>query len=195
MAIDQAEAAEHGGVSRTHSAPKVYQGKAGFQSARLKNSMVDALRGFTADVQEKVLRPAAQAGAQVFYDEMKLRTEALDQKAQLRVKGDNTRGLLNASIYQYHAKRVSSAAQQVYYIGPNKKEAPHWFNVEFGHYRINRVFVTPEGKFVATKERLPAPLWTPASPYIRPTFSAKAADAVQAMQKRFAEGVHRLSVT
>lgn len=68
-------------------------------------------------------RPAAQAGAQVLYDQVKANVARLR-----RVTGN-----LERSIYQAFADAESGTGRSVYRISWNKKTAPHGALVEFGH--------------------------------------------------------------
>lgn len=71
---------------------------------------------------EKVIRPAAQAGAQVIYDRVKLNVSRLGKFT----------GNLDRSIYQVYSDQ-STPERAVYHVGWNTKKAPHGVNVEFGH--------------------------------------------------------------
>lgn len=139
--------------------------------ARIDGSLSDALAALREEVRTKVLRSAVHAGAEVLYGEMKLRAPV-------------GTGQLKAAIYQWHDPKKSTDTRQVYAVGVNKSKAPHWFNVEYGHYRVNKVVIV-NGKAVFTKERLAAPVWVPAVPYIRPA-GDRMRDAVQAMKDRLA---------
>lgn len=75
-----------------------------------------------AERAEGVARPAAQAGAQVIYDRVKLNVSRLG-----RVTGN-----LNNSIYQVYSDQ-STDTVAIYHIGWNNKKAPHGVNVEYGH--------------------------------------------------------------
>jgi HK97 gp10 family phage protein len=141
----------------------------------VESNASQALRAFADAVREKALRSAAFAGAKVMYAEMRQ-----------RVPVDT--GTLYGSLYQWHDDKRSTTDRQIYVVGPNKGEAPHWHLVEYGHWRVNQV-IRVNGKLVATKERLPQPVWVPAKPYARPTFEAKATAAVEAMKKRLAERI------
>ena len=147
--------------------------------ARMTSSLSSALARLNDDMQTKVLRSAAHAGAQVLSAELELRIPVDD-------------GQLKAAAYRWHDDKQSSAGQQVYAVGVNKKKAPHWFNVEYGHWRINAV-LRLNGRWVPLKARLPQPVWTPAHPYLRPTWDAKAAEAVQAMKDRAAARIRELA--
>lgn len=139
----------------------------------IDSNAVEGLQALEKLVQEKVLRSAAYAGAKVFYDEMRLRVP-VDE------------GQLYGAIYHYHLEKKSDATHQFYAIGPNKKKAPHWYNVEYGHWRVNKV-TFKNGRWYFSRERLPVPVWIPGKPYVRPTYDAKAQAALTAMKRRFGE--------
>lgn len=131
------------------------------------------LRKFANDLREKALRPAAHAAAVVLYNEL-----------QQRVPEES--GRLKSAIYRWHDDKRSIDGRQVYVVGVNKRKAPHWHLIEYGHWRVNR-FRLIDGKWVATKERLPQPVWVPAQPYIRPTYDGKIDTAVDAAKARLTE--------
>lgn len=119
------------------------------------------------------LRPAAHQGALVLYNEV-----------LQRVPTDS--GLLRSAIYRWHDDKQSTADRQIYQIGVNKRKAPHWHLIEYGHWRANR-FRLIDGKWLPTRERLDTPVWVPANPYIRPAFDARLEGAFDAARRRMAE--------
>ena len=141
----------------------------------MTSSASGALAQFAAEIRSKALRPAAHAGAEIMYREMRLRVPVHE-------------GQLYSAIYQWHDDKRSTDTRQVYVVGPNKVKAPHWHLVEYGHWRVNKV-VRVGGRLIATKERLETPVWVPAKPYARPAFDARVQAAVQAMLKRLKERV------
>jgi hypothetical protein len=145
----------------------------GLISMGVTSSASEALLALEDVIKEKVLRSAAYAGAEIFYREVRMRVP-VDE------------GTLFDSIYHYHLDNKSGPTKQMYAIGPNKKKAPHWYNVEYGHWRVNVVHRVG-GRFVATKTRLPVPLWVPGKPYVRPAYEAANQVALKAMQVRFAQ--------
>lgn len=102
-------------------------------------------------------RPAAQAGAQVIYDQVKINVRKLKRKT----------GLLEESIYQAFDKKNSTEQRPIYGVSWNSKKAPHAYNVENGHWRKNVLVKLPNGKWIATKERLDTPVWVPAKSFLR----------------------------
>lgn len=128
------------------------------------------------------VRPAAQAGAQVFYEEMKQRapegTEAehyfYGQAAKKAAKGNKralaylfTRGNLKKSIYQYFNKRLSTDGKAIYSITWNRRTAPYGKMVEQGTSRAA------------------------AKPFQRPAYDAVRARAVRAVKSRMREEIKK----
>lgn len=151
-----------------------------------------SLEKFEKKIKEQVLRSGARAGALVFYNEM-------------RAKVPVDSGTLYGAIYHWHDDKKSGPDRQVYAIGPNKSKAPHWHHVEYGHWRYNRQ--SPTGQWLRSKAkgaqsvpwpnqqppenhplpgRLETPVWTPAYPYIRPTWQ-RVGDAMKAAMNRMRE--------
>lgn len=131
---------------------------------------------------ENAVRPAAQAGAQVFYEEVKANVREGQQAehyfygtaSKAAPKGSKkafayrfTKGNLKRSIYQYYNKRLSTPAKAVYSISWNHKEAPYGYMVEYGTSNA------------------------PAKPFLRPAYDAALAKALQAVQERMAEEVNK----
>lgn len=171
MATDSAEATRRGASRSRQGATFVADKGAG---ARMRGSLSAALAQLADDVQNNVLRSAVYAGAKVLAAELEVRTPV-------------DSGGLKDAIYTFHDPKKSTHGKQVYAVGVNKTKAPHWFNVEYGHWRVN-VVVRVNGKFIATKDRLLEPVWVPAHPYLRPT-AAKMPEAVRAMQRRLVQRI------
>lgn len=147
---------------------------------RVTGSLAAAIKQHGRDIQTKVLRSGAHAGAVVFYDEMKQRAP-VDE------------GTLFGSIYRFHDESKSKGGLQRYLIGPNRKKAPHWHLVEYGHWRVNVVVRLPNGQIKATTERLQDPVWVPPVPYIRPTFDAVAQRAIESARERMKQRLQELT--
>ena len=153
----------------------------------MKNDAETALNQFIGHIREKVLRSATYAGAKVLYDEMCQRTQA----ATPNIYGQGT-GQLKEAIYHWHDDKQSGLNKQVYVIGVNKKKAPHWHLIEYGHWQIYAVYRGSDNRFYTLKmhgkpvmSRNPKKI--PAYPYIRPTFDAKSKSALDAVSKKMAE--------
>jgi len=122
-------------------------------------------------------RPAAQAGAQVLYNEVMRNVSRIKRKT----------GNLAASIYQVYSKDQSRPnGLQTYHIGWNHRKAPHGHLVEFGHLLRYEITFDPLTKrFTTHKDRpLATPRQVAARPFIRPA-AARLPDAQQAMVDRF----------
>lgn len=121
-----------------------------------------------SDPGESIIRKAAGVGAKIMYDEMVLRTPVRDEKYKTG-KRRKPPGQLKKSIYYWWDKDKSEKNRALYRIGPNVKKAPHWWLVEFGHWdKAKRHF-------------------TPAHPYIRPTFEAKSKESLAASKEKLNE--------
>jgi hypothetical protein len=151
-----------------------------------------------ADEALAAARPAAQAGAQVLYDQVKANV------ARLR----KVTGNLDRAIYQAFSERDSATGRATYAISWNKKKAPHGYLVEFGHLQRYELARDARGRFFpmvrpemqgapkpkrsasqAVKDayyvpRKGGPLQIPAKAFIR-SAAAKMPEAQAAMTKRF----------
>jgi len=161
--------------------------------ANYESDIESGIKRLDALVREKVLRSATRAGALLFYTEMQARVPKRE-------------GTLLYAIYHTHLDKRSTKFRQVYAVGPNKAAAPHWYVVEYGHWRYNKFIngkpqrsksdqsrsnrVTPGSNHKAVHDlpgALDIPVWTPASPYIRPTWDAKIGQLSGAFNKRARE--------
>jgi len=154
------------------SGPQLFQKNS--ISVAVTGNIIENLAALEEGIKQRVLRSGARAGAVVFYDEMR-------QRVPVR-SGE----LLN-SIYHYHDNKGSTPTTQTYFIGPNKTKAPHWHQVEFGHWLLNVVVLSSDGRFVASKTRLKAPKWVPPKAFVRPTWEAKKTEAINASRIRMGE--------
>lgn len=137
-----------------------------------------------------VLRSAAHAAAKVMY-------------AELQVKVPVKKGVLRDSLFRWFDTKRSTPTKQIYLVGPNKRVAGHWANVEFGHFRYNRYAGNGKwrkslldkgakaGKTKSVKGQwhggpgaLEQPKWVVPHPYLRPAWEAQKKNVVVAMRKR-----------
>lgn len=145
-------------------------------SVRVNMSGFEAVvEGIVSDC-ASAARPAAQAGAQVIYDEVKRNVARIKRKT----------GNLASSIYQVYSKSDSSPGVATYHISWNAKKAPHGHLVEFGHLQRYEISFDPKTKrFTTHKDR---PLATPrqvgAKPFVRPA-ALKFAEAQRVMEERW----------
>lgn len=144
-----------------------------FDTRALK-AMVDELRDDVAQAD----RPAAQAGAQVLYDEVKRNVGALGQKT----------GNLARSIYQAYSEDSSGNGQEVYHISWNARKAPHGHLVEYGYtQRHLTVKDRRTGKWITIKgKRLDTPKQVPPKAFVRRA-QAKFPQALLAIETEFAK--------
>ena len=113
-------------------------------------------------------RPAAQAGAQVFYEEVKQRVPVSAKAHSTKDKKHTfTPGTLRKAIYQAFADKESGDGKASYRISWNKSHAFYGRFVEFGTSRMA------------------------AKPFLRPAYDAARAKALQAVQERMAEEVNK----
>lgn len=115
---------------------------------------------------EKATRPAAQAGAQVFYDEVKQRVP-VSAKSHKSGKKTYSPGTLRKAIYQAFADKESGDGKAVYRLSWNKTHAFYGRFVEFGTSKMA------------------------AKPFLRPAYDAARARALQAVQERMAAEVKK----
>lgn len=122
------------------------------------------LDGIT-DASKEALRPAAQAGAEIFYIEARMRVPVSDGAHFFYGRNSKKSGVryffkagnLRDSIYQYYNKRASTPGKAVYSISWNHQKAPYGYMVEYGTSRA------------------------PAHPFLRPSYDAAADRARQAV--------------
>ena len=111
-------------------------------------------------------RPAAQAGAEVFYQEVKHRVP-MSAKPHKSGKKTYNPGTLRRAVYQAFAERESGDGKAMYRVSWNKTHAFYGRFVEFGTSKMA------------------------AKPFLRPAYDAARARALQAVQERMAEEVNK----
>ncbi len=156
------------------------------------SAIVRGLHELADKVRGEVMIAGAAAAARVLADEMK---QQVPEKS----------GRLRDSIYRYYDEKRSGPGRQIYLIGVNKRLAPHWHHIEYGHWRYNKIV---NGRPMKAKTKanaknktpgvldpaiydlpgaLSRPVWVPAKPYIRPAYDAKINPALQAALARMRE--------
>ena len=109
---------------------------------------------------ESATHPAAQAGAQVFYEEVLQRVPVGTQVHSTKGKKFTFQpGNLRAAIYQAFADDESGKGRAMYRVSWNKKKAFYGAFVEFGTSK------------------------TAAQPFLRPSYDARRAQAVSAVKQ------------
>ena len=125
-------------------------------------SALDALFDQLGDQLEASVRPAAQAGAQVLYDQVTQNVAALGTKT----------GNLAQSIYQAFSPENSGNGKAEYHVSWNARKAPHAHLIEYGHIQKFKVYMGKDGKWYTNKRApLNAPKQIAAHPFIRPAMS------------------------
>lgn len=110
---------------------------------------------------KKATRPAAQSGAQVFYDEVKQRVP-VSAKPHKSGKKTYNPGTLRKAVYQAFADKESGDGKAMYRISWNKTHAFYGRFLEFGTSKMA------------------------ARPFLRPAYDAARAKALKAVQERMA---------
>lgn len=142
---------------------------------QIETPIADQIKDLSEAVRTKMLRSIVHAGAEVLYDELKTRAPT------------GPTGNLKAAIYQFHDNKDSRPGREVYLAGVNKRKAPHWHMVEYGHRYPYKVIFS-KGKWKTLKN---VPSNDPrairgARPYLRPSWDARSRDAIDAMRARAA---------
>jgi hypothetical protein len=130
------------------------------------------------------VRPAAQAGAQVFVDEAKARAPVSEPHIGRGGK-EYPGGTLKAAIYQVYSVSHSDAKHATYHVSWNAKKAPHGHFIEHGHWQTHQAIKTSSGRWISGA-KLEQPRWIPARPFIRPAYDAKLQAAINAANAEFA---------
>ena len=112
------------------------QGKNTFSIGFDTSDLEGYLDGLGEDA-EKAIRPAAQAGAQVLYERVKLNVKALGRQT----------GNLDNSIYQAFSPENSiTGARAQYQVSWNHRKAPHGHLVEYGYLQRYRYYQDSQGR-------------------------------------------------
>lgn len=117
----------------------------------------ESLRVMVRGVNEKCIRPAAQAAAQVFVDEARAKAPVADAPTVTRDGKVIQPGLLRNSLYQAFATHQSSPTTAVYHIswrGTRRgggegtlPSAPHGHLLEYGHWRYFALVRSKDGRW------------------------------------------------
>lgn len=126
----------------------------------------------------ELMRPAAQAGAQVFYDEVLLRVPVATKTVTRKSGKVIAPGALKRSIYQAYSADNSTDRSATYHISWNARKAPHGHLIENGHWMR-----------VVGKDGPMQPKWVAAIPFIRSSYDAAGARAEQAVVARIDQGM------
>jgi HK97 gp10 family phage protein len=132
---------------------------------KLTGDLDSAIQQLGNKISGQILRSGAQAAAQAFYDEAKLRVPV--SKGSHIFYGSHSKylfqaGTLRDSIYQVYSVSNSSDDKATYHISWNHRKAPYGFMVEYGTSNA------------------------PANPFMRPAFDAAKAIAAANCNNRMA---------
>ncbi len=126
-------------------------------SAKFDTSKIKARFDALAKNAEVAARPAAQAGIQVYYDEVKVRVPVGQSVHYTKGKKQTFQpGNLKASIYQAYVEKESGDGAATYRVSYNKKKAFYGYFVEHGTSKMA------------------------AKPFLRPSYDARRQDAINA---------------
>ena len=146
---------------------------------------------------EEAVRPAAQAGAQVIYEEVKLNAGRLGRKT----------GNLANSIYQAYSRDQSGPMAAAYHVSwrtgrerdadgkpvPGRlARAPHGHLIEYGYMqRYQVIWDERRQRFVTLKNKpLPVPKQVPAHPFVRPA-AVKFPQALKVMEEHIMQRLQK----
>jgi hypothetical protein len=127
------------------------------------NALLDEL----GDAVGEAVRPAAQAGAQVLYDQVKANVAGIGKVT----------GNLAASIYQVYSQANSQDQKRAtYHVSWNASTAPHGHLVEYGHIMRYVTKIATKGPrkgqwVTVRKVPLAVPKQVGARPFVRPAMS------------------------
>lgn len=163
------------------------------------DELLDSIEGLA----DEAVRPAAQAMAQVFYDEVKRNVAKIGRFT----------GNLDKGVYQAYSDSNSNQTKATYHVSWNAKKAPHGHLVEWGHIQRYAVYIDRNGDYKtairpeargkpkpkrnasqAEKDAYYVPLKAPrqvaAQPFIRPALNSRVIDmAVAAAQDALIERI------
>lgn len=136
-------------------------------------------------VNQEAARPAAQAGAQVLYDAVRVNVASLKRWT----------GNLQRSIYQAYSQDNSRPGYATYHVSWNHKKAPHGHLVEWGFLQRYEISFDPATKrFTTHKDRpLAAPRHVAAKAFVRGALAKREA-ALQAMAQTYLQHLQAAGV-
>lgn len=108
-------------------------------SVKVDTRSFDAILRQLGDDADAAVRPAAQAGAQVLYDEAR------------RLAGAKRKtGNLQSAVYQVFSRSDSGKSNATYHVSWNAQKAPHGGLVEFGHKQRYVTFRDERGRILTS---------------------------------------------
>lgn len=137
-------------------------------SIKFDASGIDAALDRLSEGAKDQVRPAAQAGAQVLYDEVLARVPVSKTERKLKSGRVIAPGALKSSIYQVFSQDNSGEGRSTYHVSWNYRKAPHGHLVEYGTSRA------------------------PAHPFLRPAYDTKSRAALEAAKQKWEEGAQQV---
>lgn len=203
MGIDITEMANRGQERASNGTIRSSRGKTLLQ---IKGSLADALVKYAENVLEKAIRPAVFAGADHMYKEM---TQRVPVSLTANQRGSNKKdgpvqpgkeitdnyhhAQLLQSLYVYFDKAKGTQTKPLYYIGPNKGEAKHWWLIEYGHYSPLKHYQGKDGQwYTNTKATRDVPKFIAPRPYIRPTYDANNKLVIDIMRNKLRDELYKV---
>jgi hypothetical protein len=110
---------------------------------KLDTSGLDAVFDRMEGNLNEAVRPAAQAAAQVLYDDVKRNVQAIGKKT----------GRLDRSIYQKFSPENSKPGLATYHVSWNASKAPHAWLVENGYLQRYEMVIDDKGQFRGPRVR------------------------------------------
>jgi len=128
-----------------------------------------------------LIRPAAQAGAEVYYQEVRSRVPVATKTVKMKSGFEIHPGALRAAIYQAFSADNSGPARATYHVSWNAQKVPHGYWVENGHW------TRTVGKYGPLK-----PKWVPGVGFIRRSFDSASDRALNAVSAKLDEGLSQV---
>lgn len=154
------------------------------------------LKRFGDEIENKVARSAAYAGAKVLSNEAKALAPVYYGPPRIFKSGNViVPGTLREAIYHVFSTADSFGGVMTYAISWNHTEAPHGHLIENGHWRVNVLRQGKDGQWFATMEKLEKPVWVPAKSFIRQAGDNVGEKAVFAMRERMRTRLQELLST
>jgi hypothetical protein len=164
---------------------------------------LNAMLADMGDMADAATRPAAQAAAQVLYDDVKRNVQRISRKT----------GNLEDAVYQAYSQQNSGVGHATYHVSWNHRKARHGGLVEFGHIQRYVAYIGSDGNWYTAiragmggKKRptrgasqaakdayyvpLPAPKQVAAQPFVRPA-AGKFPEAAAAAEKKLLQYIIR----
>jgi hypothetical protein len=112
--------------------------------ANLRGDVAGALDKYEESIRQDVLFSGAAAMARVVYAELKRNTSGsrFSESEQSFVGAGKKTSTLHDAVYRTYSPSRSTDQVKTYHVGVNKKKAPHWALIEYGHMQPYRAVLT-----------------------------------------------------